>query len=189
MDLDRNDALLQTTAHEEYYHLVLDIIRDKESMGSHDYYSEYNRTTLDLLLARLYNKKGMLIETCKNNRGLIEKLLKNIECSKKHPGEKDFRKASARDIEKWNTECMTLQQDYIDFKGSLEKIIPLIEDIEFNRYLERGQRNTMKYLRDKFFNDGNVEYLEKGITWAVEYETRHRVKVDYKSAFLTKLLK
>ena len=61
----------------------------------------------------------------------------------------------------------------------MEFLTPLLDDCIFNQYLENSRRNTLKMLRDKFFMDGNKDYLEQGVTWAMEYAEKHKIKLDF----------
>jgi hypothetical protein len=76
---------------------------------------------------------------------------------------------------------MKLQEDYVTYKASADAMKPGLEDILFNQNVELGQRRTMRFLRNKYLNDGDQEFLEKGVTWAANYAARHRLKIDMKA--------
>ena len=108
-------------------------------------------------------------------------IISNIENDKKKSVEAGYKKLSAKEIDEMQKSIMKLQEDYVTYKASADAIKPGLEDILFNQYIEVGQRRTMRFLRNRYLEDGDQEFLEKGVTWAANYAARHRVKIDMKA--------
>ena len=179
--MDRNDAILQTTAESKYQFLVDEILADKTSMGHNDIYKEFNKSSYDIIVGKLQEHLNRLNTTMKENRKAMDKIISDIENSKKKPDEKGYKKASAKELDEWNKMGMKLQEEFVECKHHVNAIKPGLDDLMFNQYIELAQRRTMRFLRNKYFEDFDQEYLEKGVTWAANYAAKHRLKIDMKA--------
>jgi hypothetical protein len=176
--MDRNISILQTIPNSKYAYIVNGILEDKASMGIRDYYKNDGKTSYDPVIGRIQRDIQKCISNSKENRKTMETLITNISNSKRNPTDKDYKKATQAVVENWESECSKLQLAFVTYKSQVEFLNPLLDDCIFNQYLENSRRNTMKMLSDKFFMDGNKEYLEQGVTWAMEYLEKHKVKLD-----------
>jgi hypothetical protein len=179
--MDSNDVILQTTPEPKYSFLVEEIMADKISRGYNDMYKECDKTSYDPIVIRLQQQLNILNNRMKENRSIMNTIINDIENSKKKSGEAGYKKVSAKELDEWQKMIMKLQEDYVTYKASADTIKPGLEDILFNQYIEVGQRRTMRFLRNKYLDDGDQEYLEKGVTWAANYAARHRLKIDMKA--------
>ena len=161
---------------EAYNYLVRDIVADKKSGGAHNLYREDGANSYDPILGRLFREKKKWDELAAKNRGAMDKVIGLIEAAVK--GQKAARNG---DVVRWQEESMKLQEEFVEFRGNSEKLGPNIEDCQYNRLVEEMMRRNMRVLRDKFFEDGDVEYLEKGVVWATNYAEKHRIELDFKA--------
>lgn len=178
--MDRNDAILQTTPESKYSFLVEEILADKASMWKNDIYRETNKSSYDPIVGKLQSRIDALRLTMKENRKVMDKLITDIENSKKKPDEKGYKKATAKEVDEWNKMGMKLQEEFVECKHHVNAIKPGLDDLMFNQYIELGQRRTMRFLRNKYFEDGDQDFLEKGVTWAAKYAAKHRIAIDLK---------
>jgi hypothetical protein len=177
--MDRNISILQTVPNSKYAYIVNGILEDKSSMGMRDYYKNDGKSSYDPVIGRIQRDIKKCISNSKENRKIIETLITNITNSKRKPTDKEYKKATKANVEHWESECSKLQLAYVTYKSQVEFLTPLLDDCIFNQYLENSRRNTLKMLRDKFFMDGNKDYLEQGVTWAMEYAEKHKIKLDF----------
>ena len=176
--MDRNEAILQTTPEAKYMFAVNEIIADKDSRGYNDIYKECNKTSYDIIAAKIQNTLNMLNECIKENRKVMDKIIKSIENSKKKPEETGYKKASAKEVDEWQKIILKLQEEFVSHKSSIDLMKPVLDDILFNQFVELGQRQTMRHLRNKYLRDHDKEYLTKGVTWAFNYAAKHRLNID-----------
>jgi hypothetical protein len=177
MEVSRNSAICQTHPNNKYSYLVDEILEDKKARGVYDYYKD-DKSSYDPVIGRLQRDIHFYIVSSKENRDKIDSLITNISNALKDPKDPGYKKASKADIERWESDCSKLQVTFVTYKGQLEVLQPQLDDCLFNRYIEDSKRSTMKMLRDKFFMDGDEDYLAKGITWAMEYAEKHRITLD-----------
>ena len=178
--MERHNAILQTTPESKYMFLVEEILADQKSDGCNDMYKECNKTSYDIIAGRMQDNLNILNEYIKENRKVMDKIINNIENSKKKPEEAGYKKASAKEVDEWQKMILKLQEDYVTYKCSIDIIKPGLEDILFNQYVELGQRRTMRFLRNKYMSDCDKEFLEKGVSWAFNYAAKHRLNIDMK---------
>jgi predicted RNase H-like nuclease (RuvC/YqgF family) len=178
--MERHTAILETSPESKYTFLVEEIVNDKICGGYHDMYKDFERTSYDIIVAKFQNDINSLNRAMKENRKLMDSTIASIENSKKKLGDKDYKKPSAKQVEEWQKMCPRLQGEFVEYKAAAEALKPRLDDIIFNRYIEAGQLRTMRHLRNKFIQDNDREYLEKGVTWALNYAARHRLKIDMK---------
>ncbi len=179
--MDRNECILQTIPEPKYAFLVEEIISDKLSRAYNDMYKECDKSSYDIIAGKLQDHLNLMNSRMKENRKVMDKIITDIENSKKKPDEKGYKKANAKDVDEWQKTCKKLQQEYVEYKCSADAVKPGLHDILYNQYIEVGQRRTMRFLRNKYLDDGDQEYLEKGVTWASNYAAKHRVKIDMKA--------
>lgn len=177
MEVTRDSAICQTLPNKKYTFLVEEILEDKKSRGAYDHYKT-GTTSYDPVIGRLQRDIQFYTLSSKENRNTMDLLITNISKAMKDPKDPEYKKASKEDLTRWESECSRLQQAFVTYKGMLELLEPKLDDCLFNRYIEESKRSTMKMLRDKFFMDGDEDYLAKGITWAMEYSEKHRIKLD-----------
>jgi hypothetical protein len=178
--MDRNDAILQTTAESKYQFLVEEILADKLCRGQHDIYKETNKSSYDIIVGKLQSRIDALRLTMKENRKVMDKIITDIENSNKKPDAPGYKKASAKELDEWNKLGMKLQEEFVECKYHINAIKPGLDDLMFNQYIELGQRRTMRFLRNKYIEDGDKGFLEKGVTWAANYAAKHRIAIDLK---------
>lgn len=176
--MDRNKAILQTIPESKYMFLVEEIVSDKKNNGSHDMYKECNKTSYDIIAAKIQNNLNVLNECLKENRKVMNKIINNIENSKKSPEQKEYKKASAKEVNEWQKMILKLQEEFVTYKSTVDLIKPVLEDILFNQFVELGKRRTLRHLRNKYLIDNDKEYLTKGVTWAFNYAEKHRLNID-----------
>ena len=164
---------------ESYNYLVREIVRDKESGGRHDLYRADGITSYDPVIGRLFRERKMWEGLMEKNRGTMDKTIAGIEAASKKPGEKGYKPARPADIIRWQDDILKLQEEFVEFRANSARLLPSIEDCQYNRLIEEMTRRNMRALRDKFFNDGDLVYLEKGVIWATNYAEKHRVELNF----------
>jgi hypothetical protein len=179
MEVNRDSAICQTLPNKKYMFLIEEIKEDKKTMGAYDHYKNDGRSSYDPVIGRLQRDIHHYTLSSKENRNVIDALITNISKAMKDPKDPGYKKASKIDIERWESECSRLQQNFVIYKSQLEVLQPKLDDCLFNRYIEESKRSTMKMLRDKFFMDADEDYLAKGVTWAMEYSEKNRIKLDF----------
>jgi hypothetical protein len=178
--MERHNAILQTIPESKYYYLVEEIINDQKNNGGHEMYKEYNKTSYDIAIAKIKKRLNILNTNMQENRKVMDKVITDIENSKKTPGEENYKKATAKEIDEWQKNILILQENYVNYKSAVNTIISILEDLQFNQYIQAGQQRTMRFLRDKYITEGDKNYLEKGVTWAYKYAEKHRLNIDLK---------
>jgi len=178
MEVSRDSAIYQTLPNKKYEFLVEEILEDKKARGAHDYYRD-GTSSYDPVIGRLQRDIKFYTDGCQENRDKMDSLISNISRALKDPKDPGYKKASKDDLTRWESDCSKLQMTFVTYKGNLEILQPQLDDCLFNRYIDDSRRNTMKMLRDKFFMDGDQHYLAKGITWAMEYAEKHKIKLDF----------
>ena len=159
---------------ESYNFLVREIVRDKESGGAHGLYRAEGANSYDPVIGRLVREKKYWDELIEKNRAAMDRAIGLIEAAMKKPDEKGYRAARPSDILRWEEETVKLQEEFVEFRANSERLLPSIEECQYNRLVEEMARRNMRALRDKFFEDGDMEYLEKGVIWAMKYAEKNR---------------
>ena len=180
MEVSRDSAITQCVASSKYNFILEEILEDKRLGGAYDYYKD-TKTSYDPPIGRLQRDIKFYTLASEENRKLMDIAITNITNAKRDPKDEQHKKASKADMERWTSDCSKLQIAFVTYKSQLDVLQPQLDDCLFNRYIEESKRNTMKMLRDKFFMDGDKDYLAKGITWAMEYAEKHRISIDLNS--------
>ena len=163
---------------ESYNYLVREILADKQSGGAHNMYKSDGVNSYDPVLGRLCREKKKWDDLIEKNRMAMDKVIALIEAAFKKPDEKGYRAARSVDIARWQDDSLKLQEEFVELREKSARLMPSIEECQYNRLVEEMTRGNMRSLRDKFFQDGDVVYLEKGVTWAMKYAEKHRTGID-----------
>ena len=163
---------------ERYNYLVRDIKEDKKSGGARNLYKSNGTNSYDPVIGRLLGDKRRWDELAEKNRVTMEKTVGWIEAAMKKPGEKGYKAARDTDIERWENELLKLQEEFVELKANSARLMPTIEDCQYNRLIEEMTRGNMRAMRDKYFEDGDEVFLEKGVTWAMNYDYMNRIKIN-----------
>jgi hypothetical protein len=166
---------------ERYNYLVREIVADKGSNGEHNMYKAGGTNSYDPIIGRLTREKNKWDELIKKNRGVMDKIIGSIEAALKEPRDEGYRRARPVDIARWQDESLKLQEEFVEMRANSARLLPSIEDCQYNRLIEEMTRRNMRALRDKFFRDGDLVYLEKGVTWAMNYAEKNLLQLNFRA--------
>lgn len=152
----------------KYENVVENMIRDKESGWTYDYYKDPH-TGYDMHVGRVQGeiyKHGLQI---KKHEASLEKIAHRLEASKKEKTDPAFKKLSPKEVEALELEYTDVyklkceQMVYLDASETVRK------DLSWKQYLQRKRLSLLHALRNQFMFDGNQEYMRRGVTWIEEY--------------------
>ena len=173
------EIVMSTTALPAHANIVADILRDKKNDWNYNYFKPDGQSSHDAELYRMIAEKQERDANIKTNVSLVETLDKHIKCARLLPTDKDYKKAKPAEITNWDRQYVQAEEDVLtDTKRSAE-LEGLIQKWSWNRYLELGRERTLWRLRTKFKYDNDLDFLERGVTWASEYELKQRYKLDF----------
>jgi hypothetical protein len=171
-------AVLSTSALPSYNNVVQIILRDEKHDWKFDYFKPDGKSSCDVKIGRLKINKWETEANIKANAQLLVTLDKNIKAARLPPNHADYKKAKPAEISLWDKQYVQAEEDLMLDRKHIDALTELIEQWTWNQYLEIGRMNSLWRLRNKYKYDHDREFLEKGVTWACEYEKRHRHNVD-----------
>ena len=169
-----SERIQETEVDPKYSYLVEDIVRDKISDGKLNYFSPSKSTSYDVILGKLRAKESSLKKNIKDNQSRMDQVIDDLN----HKGSKGLTR---KEVASLDAECLSLQESYVNMKSSLDDIIHLISKCEINQYAELDYMIRMRFLRDKYLQDGDIVFLEKGVSWVVGYTDKMRISIDLDS--------
>jgi len=146
-----------------FEHIVRDILRDKESKWSHNYYANPLSHYYKDVIKYSSSVAAMQQTINKNNKTLreLDLQIKKSKLNSKDPDYKPLKKAELEKIDATYTEVakenIYLYDDLNNDKNELNKYTYL-------DYIYSRTNKNMYALRNKFQIDGDLNYLRKGIT-------------------------
>lgn len=171
-------AVLATTALPSYSNVVQIVLRDEKYDWKFDYFKPDGKSSYDVRIGRLKISKWETEANIKSNEQLLVTLDKNIKAARLPPNHADYKKAKPADVSLWDKQYVQAEEDLMLDRKHLVDLNELIEQWTWNQYLEVGRMNSLWRLRTKYKYDHDLEFLEKGVTWAFEYEKKHKHFVD-----------
>lgn len=160
------EIVLATTVLDKYADVVKNILRDEESGWTADYYKSDGRTSLDPEIGRMVADKKGCDEAITDNERLMTECDRNINHSRLPKTDPKYKKATPADVSRWDKQFVQAQEDIMHDANHSDYLGEQIELWSWNRYIEQGRMNRLKGLRDKYKDDGDLEFLRKGVSWA-----------------------
>lgn len=175
------DCVNKTTPDPRDKYIVDDILRDRDYRWELNYYHDYRKTSYDLVVCRT----KLAIEELKTSIQEYETTLKKIDDdtdrSRLEPTDEKFKKLSAKDKERMN-------KDYAIAIDGLNSAGPLLEELtqdlmkyEIKQYAELTMGQILRRIRNEFRFNKDMDYLTRGVTFAMEhsYKLRGEVREPY----------
>lgn len=165
IDATITELVLATTASDKYADVVNNILRDKESGWTADYYKSDGRSSLDPVIGRMQAEKKACDDAITENERLMCECDKNIQYARLPKTDPKYKKATPTEVSRWDKQYVQAQEDMMHGANESDYLGEQIEVWSWNRYIEMGRMNRLKGLRDKYKEDGDLEFLQKGVTW------------------------
>lgn len=163
------ERVLSTTPLDKYNHLVDNILYDKKSGWNADHYKNDGRSSLDPEIGRMTAEKRNCDAAITDNEKLMVECDKNIQRARLPKTDKNYKKASPGEISRWDKQYVQAQEDIMHDANRSDELREKIELWSWNRYIDVGRTNRLKWLRDKYMRDDDLEFLRKGVTWVCAY--------------------
>ena len=198
------EDLVNASKPDDAYDSIVDnIMRDRDSGWTHNYYKPTKNSTYDAEIARMNQEINDLNTNVAVNEKLIQKIddnIKNASITNKKIAVDRFNRATIKAekgvetkwgedyaepdvsrkefkgdlVEKWKSQRNTAENDMRIYRLRIKEIKELLPKLEWNRYLELSLESNLQRLRNQYVIDYNEEFLRKGITWACNYAAANR---------------
>lgn len=173
-----NAMILATEPSDAYEPTVANILRDQKSGWNTDYYKNDTTTSYDVALARAEAMHQLLIKEAEMH--VIQEKLSVREKEKTNSdwqamNKKDDIEAMKGSIDAIKREISALYLTVRDMEWptSIQAAADIVHTIRYNRLLEQQRASGLQRLRNTFKEDGNLDYLRRGVTWTETYFARH----------------
>lgn len=157
-----------TDAEPRYEYIVDDIMRDKARDWSLKYFDD-KANSWDPAVARTKAAIWHCENNISTNQAVLENqalVLKNSRLPQDHKDYKPINKHAVKAMD----QAYVVATDEINYHiNALKSLRPYLEDALWSHYIESKTTRTMRYLRNKFMNDSDINFLRRGTTWAMTY--------------------
>ena len=158
-------VLLRTNPDVRFDYVVKDILRDKASGWSHNYYS--NDTTIWKKGLATHNQEIYKIDILiKRNKAAIEAYEKKITNSKLPTTHPDYKALEKGEMEEIDASFVKLAKENIHLADEMNKQQDEVTKYFQLDYIARSLYTNIYCLRNQYQLDGDLDRLRKGITLA-----------------------
>lgn len=157
--------LESTVADSRFNFIVEDILRDKQSGWSHNYYSNTG-SQWSIHLAKQTYEVAQMQQTINKNAAVIEQLSKQLQNSKLPSNNKDFKPLKKDEFTKVEAAYIEIVKENIYLTDDMKDLKKDIDKYSYLDYICSTTNQSIYKLRNKFQLDGDLEYLKQGITLA-----------------------
>ena len=148
---------------QRFEHIVKDILRDKESGWSHNYYanplSHYCKDVMKYKMSVVTMQQIMN----KNNK-ILRDLDLQIKKSKLNPKDPEYKPLKKAELEKIDMSYTEIAKENIYLYDDLNNDKNELNKYTYLDYIYSRTNKNMYALRNKFQIDGDLDNLRKGIT-------------------------
>lgn len=157
----------------KYNYIVSDILRDKKSGWSLKYYED-NRTSWDPAVGRTRSTIARCNSSIISNQALLEKQTKDLELSRLPKDHKDYKPLTKQEKKHMDAAYVIATDEINSDKQTLRVMEPYLEDALWSQFVESRTTQFMRYIRNKFMIDGDLDFLKRGVTWVYNYAKNQR---------------
>jgi hypothetical protein len=149
---------------QRFEHIVRDILRDKQSQWSHNYYS--NPTSQWQTHVSKHRANIVLMQqTINKNVRTLKELDLQIARSNLDPKHPEYKPLKKDEFEKIDTTFTELAKINIYLADDMKDEQKELDKYTYLDYVYSRTNKNMYALRNKFQIDGDINYLRKGITF------------------------
>jgi len=171
---DTFDNLVNSTEPDNRYdYIVADILRDKKSGWSLKYYED-NKTSWDPTVGRTRRTIARCISSINSNQALLDKQTKDLELSRLPKEHKDYKPITKQEKKHMDSAYVIATDEINSDKQTLRAMEPYLEDALWSQFVESRTTQFMRYIRNKFMLDGDLNFLKRGVTWVYTYAKNQR---------------
>jgi len=152
-----------------YDFTVRDIIRDKLQEGKLNYYDD-NRTTWDVIVAKTQLKLRQYRNDIDTNTKMLQQIATDTANSRLPTTDKNYKKIVKAQQQIMDQNYATAIDSINDDTSTIKREQLLLQDYLWNQHLEASINRMMRYLRNKFIKDGDIDFLRRGVTWTRNHE-------------------
>jgi hypothetical protein len=149
---------------QRFEYIVRDILRDKESQWSHNYYATPTSHWHTNLIKCTASVRSMQ-ETVNKNLKMIAELDIKIKKSKLDPKDPEYELLKKDEFEKIDATFTELAKANIYLADDIKAEKKEIDKFTYLDYIYSRTNKNVYALRNKFQIDGDLDYLRKGITF------------------------
>jgi len=171
--LDEGAATV-SVAFKRYEFLLNDLIRDRNSGGRYNYYSNTDSTSYDVAIARGRIAVAEVTQALKTGEQLIEKFSKEIANSRLEPNDLNYKKLNQAAIVSRQSAIAAAMDENFTNERDLATLQKCLDDNIWSQYVEQTYNRTMRAIRNRFYINGDVDWARRAITWIVHYTNRLR---------------
>lgn len=171
---DTFDMLVNSTEPDNIYsHIITDILRDKQSGWSLKYYED-NRTSWDPVVGLTRDTIARCNSSIISNQCLLDKQAKDLELSRLAKDHKDYKLLTKQEKKHMDSAYVIAIDEINSDKQTLRVMEPYLEDALWSQFVESRTTQFMRYIRNKFMHDGDLNFLKRGVTWVNNYAKNQR---------------
>jgi len=173
MSLTWQEEARTTEPVKKHQHVVENILRDKADGWRHDYYKDLS-TGYDIHVGKTRMEIARYKANAKKHEAALDKITATLEASKKdpkHPGYKKLTAKQAEEMEAEYIEVYKLKCEQLVFLDGAEKAL---QEWSWKQYVQKKRLILLQWIRNNYMLDGDVDYMERAVTWVEEYIDRIR---------------
>ena len=159
-----DELVSSTEPNEKYDFIVEDIFRDKDYGWQLNYYNDFN-TSYDSQIARLNAETKECKADIESNTKLLEKIDADVKNARANPSTKHLQNQAKISLSLYAGAVDAIAED----NRTLEKNAFTLENLTWLQYVESSQTKSLRYFRNKFKKDDDLDYMKRGVTWACSY--------------------
>lgn len=172
------DEIVATTEpNEKYDFIVDDICRDKEHDWQLNYYDDFN-TSVDAQISRLNVEISECRTDIESNTKLLEKIDTDVKTARANPLTKHLQKQAKISLSLYAGATDAIAED----RRTLEKNAIALVHLTWLQFVESSQIKSLRFFRNKYKKDSDLDYMKRGVSWACSYAALLRQESSSQSA-------
>ena len=160
-----------TEVNPAYEGVVENILRDKANRWQYDYYKE-GTTGYDVHVGRAVAECRKYTLQIKKHETALNTITATLDASRKDPKHPDYKKLTAKQVEALETEYTDICKLKCEQMVLLDGAQATKREVEWKQYVQKKRIEMIQAVRNTFMNNGDEDFMARGVTWAEEYNLR-----------------
>jgi hypothetical protein len=171
--MDIHEQIKATTPEPHYMYLADDIVRDYAQHGRQRLYED-KHNSCDVIVYQTQKQVDDASKDIETHTLNLQRIAAATDASRLDEKDPDYKPLTKKQQKENDAAYATSIDALSEAKELFGFYTPLLDKYKWFQYMENWQESHMRALKFRYWNDRNLDYLQRGVTWVTQENQRMR---------------